>query len=158
MFGSLALEIAISLALVYLLLELMCSVLNEWVAGVTSLRAKNLWEGVRNLLYDSEGAGLAKDLYEHPLIKNLAKPGKLPSYVPSRTLALALFDLVAPVKDSAPTKTMQELRGKVATLSNPRVKTALLAFIDDAGDDLKKARENVERWYEDPFVPPVNSR
>lgn len=158
MFGSLALEIAISLALVYLLLGLMCSVLNEWVAGVTSLRPKNLWKGVRNLLYDSEGAGLAKDLYEHPLIKNLAKPGKFPSYVPSRTLALALFDLVAPVKDSASPKTMQEVRGKVATLSNPRVKTALLAFIDDAGDDLKKARENVERWYDDPFVPPVNSR
>ena len=149
MFGSLALEIAISLALLYLLLGLLCSMLNEWVAGVTSLRAKNLWDGVRNLLYDLGGNGLAKDLYDHPLIKNLAKPGQRPSYVPSRTFALALFDLVAPAGDSTHTKTMQDIRSKLAGLSNPQVRTALLTLVDDAGEDLKKARENVEQWYDD---------
>ena len=149
MFGSLALEIAISLALLYLLLGLLCSMLNEWVAGMTSLRAKNLWDGVRNLLYDSEGKGLAKDLYDHPLIKNLAKPGQQPSYVPSRTFALALFDLIAPAGDSAHTKTMHDVKTKVASLSNPQVRTAVLTLIDDAGEDLKQARENVEQWYDD---------
>ena len=39
MFGSLALEIAISLSLLYLLLGLMCSVLNEWMAGILNMRA-----------------------------------------------------------------------------------------------------------------------
>ena len=38
MFGSLALEIAISLSLLYLLLGLMCSVLNEWMAGISVSR------------------------------------------------------------------------------------------------------------------------
>ena len=79
MFGSLALEIAISLSLLYLLLGLMCSVLNEWMAGLLNMRAKNLWEGVRNLLYDSEGTGLAKQLYDHALVKNLGKAA--PSFV-----------------------------------------------------------------------------
>ena len=149
MFGSLALEIAISLALLYLLLGLLCSMMNEWVAGVTSLRAKNLWDGVRNLLYDSDGHGLAKDLYDHPLIKNLAKPGQRPSYVPSRTFALALFDLVAPAKDATSTKTLPHVRNSIATIPNAQVKAALLTLMDDAGEDVKKARENVEQWYDD---------
>lgn len=149
MFGSLAIEIAISLSLLYLLLGLMCSVLNEWVAGVLNMRAKNLWDGVRNLLYDSEGTGLAKQLYDHALVKNLGKAGALPSYVPSRNFALALFDLVAPVKDSTTTRTIQDIRKAIADIPNPQVKSALVALIDEAGDDLKKARENVERWYDD---------
>lgn len=149
MFGSLALEIGISLSLVYLLLGLMCSVLNEWVAGILNMRAKNLWDGVRNLLYDSEGIGLAKQLYDHALVKNLGKAGQLPSYVPSRAFALALFDLVAPVHDSTTTRTLQDIRNSVANISNEQVKTTLVALIDDAEGDLKKARENVERWYDD---------
>ena len=149
MFGSFALEIAISLALLYMLLGLMCSVLNEWMAGILNMRAKNLWDGVRNLLYDPEGTGLAKQLYDHALVKNLGKPGTIPSYVPSRAFALALFDLVAPVHGSTTTRTLQDIRSSVATISNEQVKSALLALLDDAGDDLKKARENVERWYDD---------
>lgn len=149
MFGSLALEIGISLSLVYLLLGLMCSVLNEWMAGILNMRAKNLWEGVQNLLYDSEGTGLAKQLYDHALVKNLGKAGTLPSYVPSRNFALALFDLVAPVHDSTTTRTLQDIRNSVAHISNEQVKTTLVALIDDAEGDLKKARENVERWYDD---------
>ena len=69
--------------------------------------------------------------------------------MPSRTFALALFDLVAPVNDSATTRTIQDIRNAVADIPNPQVKNALVALIDDAGDDLKKARENVERWYDD---------
>jgi len=149
MFGSLALEIGISLSLLYLLLGLMCSVLNEWMAGILNMRAKNLWDGVRNLLYDSEGTGLAKQLYDHALVKNLGKAGQLPSYVPSRAFALALFDLVAPVHDSTTTRTLQDIRNSVANISNEQVKTTLVVLIDDAEGDLKKARENVERWYDD---------
>ena len=149
MFNSLALEIGISLSLLYLLLGLMCSVLNEWMAGILNMRAKNLLEGVRNLLYDSESTGLAKQLYNHALVKNLGKAGTLPSYVPSRAFAMALFALVAPVHDSTTTRTLQDIRNSVANISNEQVKTTLVALIDDAGDDIKKARENVERWYDD---------
>ena len=62
---------------------------------------------------------------------------------------MALFDLVAPVHDSTTTRTLQDIRNSVANISNEQVKTTLVALIDDAGDDIKKARENVERWYDD---------
>lgn len=149
MFGSLALEIAMSLALLYLLLASMCSILNEWMAGILNMRANNLWEGTRNLLYDSEGTGLAKQLYDHALVKNLGRSGKRPSYVSSRTFAMALFDLVAPVEGPTTTRTLEDLRHSVSTLTNEPVKKTLIVLIDDAGNDLKKAQENVERWYDD---------
>ncbi len=149
MLGSLALEIAISLAFLYLLLALMCSVVNEWMASLLKMRATNLWDGVRNLLYDSEGTGLARQLYDHALVKNLGRSGKLPSYIPSRTFAMALFDLVAPVNGSSATKTLQDVRDSVEKISNEPVKQALVALIDDAGTDIRRARENVERWYDD---------
>jgi len=150
MFGSLVLEISLSLALIYLLLALLCSILNEWMAGYLNLRANNLWDGMRNLLYDLEGTGLARQLYDHALVKNLGRPGKRPSYVPSRTFAMALFDLVAPVEGTTTARTLQEIRNKVSDAdTNKEVKQVLLTLIDDAGDDLKTARENVERWYDD---------
>jgi hypothetical protein len=149
MFGSQALEIAISLALLYMLLALICSVLNEWMAGFLDMRAKHLWEGVRNLLYDSNGTGLARQLYDHSLIKNLGRSGKLPSYVPSRAFALALFDLVAPLSGSTTTRTLKDIRSSVARVSNEQVRKTLAVLIDDAGDDLGKAQENIERWYDD---------
>lgn len=149
MFGSQALEIAMSLSLIYLQLSLVCSVLNEWVAGFLNMRAKNLWEGVRNLLYDVEGSGLARQLYDHALVKHLGRTGRLPSYIPSRVFAMALFDVVAPLEGSSKTRTLNEVRTSVAALSNEPVKRVLLNLIDEAGDDLKKARENVERWYDD---------
>ena len=104
----------------------MCSVLNEWMAGILNMRTRNLWEGVRNLLYDSEGTGLAKQLYDHALVKNLGKSGTLPPWVPSRAFALALFDLVAPVNDSTTTRTLQDIRSSVVTISNEQVKNPAL--------------------------------
>jgi hypothetical protein len=44
---------------------------------------------------------------------------------------------------------LQDIRNSVANISNEQVKTTLAALIDDAEGDLKKARENVERWYDD---------
>jgi hypothetical protein len=50
MFNSTVLDVAIGLAFVYLLLGLMCTTVNEWIAGMLKRRAKNLEEGIRRLL------------------------------------------------------------------------------------------------------------
>ena len=50
MFGSAVLEVAIGLALVYLVLALICSTVTESVAGVFQLRSKTLGKGITSLL------------------------------------------------------------------------------------------------------------
>src|SRR5439155_17819673 len=98
MFGSAVLEVAIGVVFVYLLLSLMCSAITEWVTAFLAMRAQMLWDGIRDILDDEEGQGLAKQLYEHPLVRRLGRrewrtDGR-PSYVPARVFALALLDVI----------------------------------------------------------------
>src|SRR5437868_2780333 len=105
MFGSMILEVAIGLIFVYLFLSLVCLAAKEGLEALMKKRAIDLERGIRELLNDPEGQGLAKGLYEHPLIDGLFK-GKfeeqkgghfwtnLPSYIPAKDFALALVDVV----------------------------------------------------------------
>ncbi|MGE3507823.1 MAG: hypothetical protein AB7N65_02955 [Vicinamibacterales bacterium] len=109
MFDSPLIEVAIGLSLVFLLLSLLVSSLCEMLAGLFKWRAQYLWVGLETLLQSPEAR---ERLYQHPLLKGLsplptvARPvsgllyklgltmGGGPSYIPSRTFALALLDVV----------------------------------------------------------------
>ena len=156
MFGSSILEVAIGLVFVYLLLSLVCTTANELIAALTTWRAINLEQGIRNLLNDPSGNALAKVFYEHPLIKGLYRDEKRkPSYIPSRTFALTLMDIALPADHPRP-KTVEEIRQALADTKtlNPQVQKALLVLIDEAGNnldktvtDLNKVYENFEIWF-----------
>jgi hypothetical protein len=66
LFGSTALEIALGLIFIYFLLSLVCSAINEFFAGLLKWRARDLENGIVNLLRDPSKA---KELLSHPLIK-----------------------------------------------------------------------------------------
>lgn len=150
MLGSGVLEVAIGLAYLYLLLSLICMVLNEWIAGALALRAKTLEVGIRNLLDDPEGTGLAAKFYAHPLVKGLGRRGqRMPSYIPSRTFAVALLDTIAPPDPATGPRSIKEIRGLVSQLAPEDFRNALLSLIDQAGGDLARARVNIERWFDD---------
>jgi hypothetical protein len=112
LFGSTVLEIAIGMTFVYLLVSLIVSAANEVIASALRWRANNLWDGIRRLLDDAKDnpgkqatgdgntPGLAQKLYDHPMIRRLSLSGKKPSYIPSRTFALALLDVISePTRD-----------------------------------------------------------
>src|SRR5262245_57170218 len=170
MFGSQVLEVAIGLVLLYLLLSLLCSSIREGLEAWQKTRASDLERGIRELLQDREGTGLAKAVYEHPLVYGLYKgeyePAKtlknLPSYIPSRNFAVALMDIVArgpstpltatgaqPV--ASPTSTaisLDTLRASVANVRNAPVQRTLLTAIDTAQGNLGRAQANVEAWFD----------
>jgi hypothetical protein len=158
LFGSEILEVAVGIGFLYLLLSLVCSAITEGIARAFAMRSGTLRSGVRNLLGDPGGKGLAKDFYNHPLVKGLyrqswfdriiGRDGK-PSYISSRTFALALFDTLVstdPVPDS---QDFASVRGKVVEIPNDDLKRALLVCMDSAHEDLNQARANVERWFEE---------
>jgi hypothetical protein len=164
MFGSAFLEVVIGLSFTYWLLSLVCSALREGIESVTKSRATLLARGIRELLYDRDGTGLAKTLYEHPLVFGLFRgdyqPGgtglgtNLPSYVPAANFTTALLDIVARGKDVAAAVapasakiSIEGLRDSIQKLGNPPVQRALLSAIDTAQGDLAKAQANVESWY-----------
>ena len=164
MFGSTILEVAIGLLFVYLLLSLLCSAAGEYIEAKFNNRAKYLKEGITLLLNDTAGGGvdLAAQLYAHGLVRPFYRDGtKLPSYIPSRTFALALWNMAstAAAEDASGgaagtgaagvTADLKAVRAAVAThLPNRELRTALLTLIDEAQGDVEKARRNIEEWYD----------
>lgn len=99
----------------------------------------------------------------------------LPSYIPARNFALALMDVVLPATatsiggstgataapvDAAlvtagaplpPPNPLQPLRNAISTspnlVGNAKIQDALYSLIDAAGNDVTKARENIENWF-----------
>ncbi len=98
-FGSAILEVAIGLVFIYLMLAIIVSIVNEFIAQAVALRAKTLEQGLRRLLQGAappDTNDWVTRLYQHPLISGMSSTtGTLkPSYIASRHFALALLDLV----------------------------------------------------------------
>jgi len=95
MFGSEILDVAIGVALVFLMMSFLATAIREAIESVVKARAVYLERGIRQLLDDVEGNGIAQAFYEHPLIFSLFQGDynpkdrrflgrALPSYVPAR--------------------------------------------------------------------------
>jgi hypothetical protein len=65
MFQNAALDIAIGLSMMYLVLSLLCTVINEFIATKLKLRSDNLKTGLQALLDDTT---LRNAFYDHGLI------------------------------------------------------------------------------------------
>ena len=88
------LEVAIGLIFVWVLLALITSSLQEWVSQWLKWRPTMLEEAIKNILADDD---LAKEFYDHPLIKSLHSSGgeRRPSAIPNNQFASVVFDLIS---------------------------------------------------------------
>jgi hypothetical protein len=173
MFGSEILDVAIGLVFIYILLSVICAAVREVIEAKVKSRAAYLEHGIRELLHDKAGVGLAASFYNHPLIYSLfaatytpgdakkppgllARGGNLPSYIPAKNFALALMDMavrgtatdVVSSDPGAPPITIETLRTNVLNLNNAAVQRVLLMAVDSARGDLDLAQKNLEDWYE----------
>jgi hypothetical protein len=174
MFGSQILEVAIGVIFIFILTSIICSVVREGIEAWMKTRAAFLERGIRELLHDKEGTGLAKDFYQHPLIYSLfaaeyqpltagnkkpwawTKGRELPSYIPTKNFALALMDMAArgpqtdaPNSDAESTRiSLEAIRRNVGNLENPAVQRVVLAALDTAQGDLNQLQANLEAWYD----------
>ncbi len=173
MFGSEILEVGIGIIFVFMLVSMICSTIREGIEAWFKTRAAYLEFGIRELLHDRNANGIAKSLYEHPLISgiflrqykadvNTKKPGmfangkNLPSYIPSKNFALALLDIAArgPETDEvssdpqSPKLTLENARLNIQNIRNVAVQRVLLTAIDTAEGDLNVAVQNIGNWYD----------
>jgi len=137
MFNSNILDIALGVIFVFLCVSLICTALNELIAGAIGARSSELERGIRNLVDGTSRFprtlllriwdrirqnpkvptnSWGTQILEHPLINGLSKDGQQPSYVPSQTFVTALLDLVAKdaglgrtVGDEMPTRPLSGL-------------------------------------------------
>ena len=145
MFGSAILDTAVGLIFVFLAVSLAVSAGNELLAALFKLRATNLLLGIQELLQDPSTEGLVTRFYKHPLIASLAPNGAKPSYIPSRTFALALLDLVSPVTETS-NRTLDNLKTEIKTLP-PSLQVTFRVLLDEAGQDIEQFKTQLEIWF-----------
>ena len=172
MWGSEILDVAIGMVLIFLLLSVISSAIREAIETVLKTRSVNLEAGIRELLNDPRGIGLARAMYNHPLIQGLyrgsydpqkikngwmPKRSDLPSYIPSRNFALALLDIAArgpywrdatSADGPPPPLTLDNIRATVSHIDNPQVQRVLLTAIDTARGNLAEAQASVADWFD----------
>jgi hypothetical protein len=148
-------DVVVGLAFLYFLLSLVCSGINELIAGVLRLRASNLEVGIGRLLGDEE---LKRRLFDHPLIRTLGQPGRTPggpgrkpSYLPASKFTLALLDLVASaatgtgkVDDTVGAQVQRAIDGLPADL-----RASLTLLWRRAAGNLDEFHAQVEGWFDD---------
>lgn len=166
MFGLQTLDIAIGLIFVYLLLALICTTVSELLAGLFNRRSRNLFTGIRGLLEeetvrlddpkapnDPKGKVLVDLFYAHPLIKALhgrqiwGEGRSKPSYIPSRTFALALLDIIEPASPNR-SRNIEDVRAAIKALpADSDIRRTLLILLDEAKADLGKLQDGIELWF-----------
>jgi hypothetical protein len=139
------LDVAIGLALMYFLLSIFCTVINEVISTFSGMRAKNLASGIAQLLDDPT---VRADFYNHGLIcgaKNVSGAGskstkKQSSYISGRAFAMALLGSLDPTK---PVPGFADVEDAVRNLPDTNMRDALLAQIATADKSLTALRDGV---------------
>jgi hypothetical protein len=161
MFGSVMLDVAIGMVVIFLLLSLIAAAVREGIEGWLKMRSTFLERGIGQLLHDP---GLVAAFYAHPQVAALyrgnydeaRKARELPSYIPSRNFALALLDLIVRGRDisaqtdagpSSPMLSVATLRQNVARIQIPAVQRVVLSAIDVSAGDLGQVQAAVEAWF-----------
>ena len=141
-------DVALGLVFFYVILSLVASAVQERIASVCALRSKNLRLGVANLI----GNDYAERVYQHPLVGNLAKKNKLPSYIAPETLSLVLLEVIAKEKNgkSYMAHRADEIREMVAKITDDHpLKDILGAMLDDSKDASDALKERLSGWFDE---------
>jgi hypothetical protein len=139
LFNSTVLDVIIGLVFVYLLLAILCTAANEWVAALTRRRGKMLAKGITQLLSDPD---LLKAFYQHPLIRSLRHDDNHPAYLSPRTFTSVILDLISPGS-----RELADVRTSAAQLPESDVKASLTALLNRS--DIQTSEEAIEAWFND---------
>jgi hypothetical protein len=154
MFNSTVLDVAIGLIFIYLLLAIICTAANEWLAAMTKTRAKFLKKGLIQLLDnqptkdDSSPNGFIKAFYKHPLVTGMMKDGKHPAYLSARTFVAVVTDILT--DHSSEDVALADLGKAAAAIPEGDVKKVITAVVKHASRDPEtKPQQALEAWFND---------
>ncbi|HEY6232147.1 MAG TPA: hypothetical protein VIW64_12875 [Pyrinomonadaceae bacterium] len=166
MFNSTVLDVAVGLVFVYLLLAILCTAANEWLAALTKTRAKFLEKGVKELLNnqaltpDGDQQEFVMAFYQHPLITGMMRDGKHPTYLSARIFAAAVGDLLTKVSFASPPSSPPldddfsvtgtiELERAVNSIPEGDVQKALSGLVKLGKREKTTTQETLEAWFND---------
>jgi hypothetical protein len=137
-------DVTIGLILMYLVLSLICTTINELIANAFSIRAKTLRSGLERLIDDKR---LLSQFNDHGLIDGLRTmlKGDHPSYLSSSTFAAAILDSLDPIK---PLPDLASVQNALKALPPSNIKDALQGAMTSGVKDIETLRGNVASWFD----------
>lgn len=161
-FNSTILEVVIGVIFVYLLLSILCTAANEWVAALTRRRGKMLKKGIQQLLENQaveekgDANGFLKKFYDHPLIDSLIHDRNHPTYIAPRTFVAVVTDILTSAKAGPVESKNAEDGGKFKrfedggkALPPGNVRKSVLALSQRSNQDFETAQLAIEGWFND---------
>jgi hypothetical protein len=158
------LDVAIGLAVMYLMFSLVATTINEMVATVAALRSKQLCSAIEAIIdhpplksafYDSgiiagiQAAVSSRNKGVRAAVKSAAgvqgAVNRHPAYIASDNFALALLNSLDPAK---PLPVFADVQQAVQDMPDCNIRDVLLAEIGLAKGDLDKLRTGVAGWYD----------
>lgn len=139
MFDHIIVEVALGLAAVYLVFSLLCSTLVEFLAGIFSLRGKQLERGIRYLVEDDV---MSSHLLGHPMLSKLSDKYRKASYIPSENFRIALVDSLQLYQTDE--KTLMEC---LEELPEGSLRQSLTAMWLDSDNDQQVFKDKLESWF-----------
>jgi hypothetical protein len=157
--GSPAIDVALGLSFLFFVLSTICSIVNELISARLGWRSQFLEDGLRSMLSGEkptpEADRLLAELAAHPVISGKvltsAKAKPFPSYLNSKTFALAFLDTVAPPRgEEVSDDLLARARDYAEQIpdAGDAVRRSLLAFIDKADGNVERFRGSVETWFD----------
>ncbi len=137
-------DVTVGLILMYLLLSLVCTIVNEFIGTFLGWRAKSLAQSIERLIDDETFRDAVKATGVMGAFAK-ASGGRGPSYIPSGAFALGVVRALGGTRSGK----MDALQGAIGELPDSMIKSVLEDLADEAGDDLEKYRRNVADWFDD---------
>jgi hypothetical protein len=138
-FGTPILEIGISLILLYVLLSLVTSQMNELIARIFAMRSRHLIDGIRHMLgEDTFSTELTAKLFEHPLIESLSYRGskrRKTTHIPTSTFSTVLLESIKNLDAASLIRPVEQL----LPILRDRLETQIAHLPPDFREDIRLA-------------------
>ncbi|HEY4186239.1 MAG TPA: hypothetical protein VGP07_14275 [Polyangia bacterium] len=150
MLNSTVLDVALGLVFCWGAVALIASSIYESIASLLKLRARDLLNGVKELLNDQAFTGLALGVYRSALV-NPRAPGTSttettltvkPSYIDPMHFAAALLEAIQGAPDA-----VADLDKKIAAIKDDQIRTMVLGMYARAGGQIEETQKQLAGWF-----------
>jgi len=156
---SALLDVLIGVLLLFTVLSIMVSAVNEYISNFLNLRARNLWRFIDTwITNEAQGISLkTEDFYRATAPTAVIDDGKmkksaLPAYIKAADFSAGVLNMLRPYMgnpDPTVPISLEGLREATAKLNDDSpLKKILLTCIDKAEGDINRARWALENWYD----------
>lgn len=162
-----SLDVLIGLIVIYLVLGLACTIINEWIDATLHIRAAQLRKGIVKMLSTIEDKSLGDEFFNHPMVKSLERDTNYliftrqdkPTYISSRTFRETLLNILKSVVQGTPINvdgTFEEIEDGINKLPKSDLKEQLLTLISEVKRNTKEASDRMaafqtalDKWFDE---------